>query len=367
MTVFRYKQPRDIKDEFTKFVNNLFKLNTSWVNEDVEVITLTGDNSPNAYEQYPWDTENYPIVVLFSEGSTDDRWALDERISDYREFLRIGSIPQDYVTLGVNPIAAGVRPQLSAMSLKSIDLLVKNIGPYEEPITVKLWSTVSDAPDTLLASGSISGQTTRGIEWLHTQLFPVCTLVKDTSYFLSAEAASGSYYWFIDNDVNTAITPYVRHATFDGTTWTSGSSQTPIAKVYGPTVRRLGGGIYSTIRMFVEAKDLATSQKITDLLFVYIHLAKHSNLGRREKLSDANVTSMDLDFVSDLSDKGIYIIDVNKGAETVRIRGNDRLFSIDLSLTCYSSWSEDFVLPVIEDIDITPDIESVQIVLNKYT
>lgn len=371
-----YKQPRNIKHSFVQFVNKIFSLNSQWLNEDVEVVELTEDNSPDAFEQYPWDNEKYPLVVLFSDGSTDDRWAIDERIADHREYLELGSVARSYVQLGpfspsnsgLDAQAVGMQPLISSMILKSVDLLMKYTGPYEEAITIKIWEASGDLPGTLLASGSIKGEITAGIEWLQTNIKPEITLAQNTKYFISAQAPSGSYQWFIDDDPNTSRTPYIRHAVFSGSTgaWSGVSSQSPIAKAHGPAVRRLGGGLNSTVRMFVEAKDLSTTQKITDLLFVYMHLAKHSNVGRREKLTEPNVTSMDLDFVSDLSDEGIYIIDVNKGAETVRTRGNDRLFSVDLSLTCYSSWSEDFVLPVIEDIGIEPDIESVIIVSNKY-
>jgi len=369
MPVLRYKQSRDIKRSFTDFVGKIFALNKQWVNEDVEVVTLTGDNSPAAFEQYPWDNEKYPLVVLFSEGSSDDHWGIDSSIANYREQMKIGVVPRSYITLGEQPIAAGIQPVQSSLILKSVDILVKNIGPYEEPITVKLWSSAAGVPDLPLASGSIKGKDTQGIEWLHTHLRPEITLVKSAEYFLSAQAEFGSYYWFTDTDVDSldGITPFIRYATFDGVDWSILTTETPIAKIYGPSVKRLGGGLNSSIRIFIESKDLSTTQKITDLLFVYLHLAKHSNLKRREKLTLPNVTAMEYDFVSDLTDEGIYIINVNKGAEAVRVRGNDRVFSVDVTISCYSSWTEDFTLPVIEDIDISPDIESVTIILNKYT
>jgi len=368
VSILRYKQSRDIKRSFTTFVGKIFALNKTWTNEAVEVVELTGDNSPAAFEQYPWDNEKYPLVVLFSEGSSDDHWAIDSNIGNYREQMMIGVVPHSYITLGAQPIAAGVKPVQSSLVLKSADLLVKNIGPYEEPIIVKLWSSATGSPNLPLASGSIKGKSTSGIEWVHAQLKPEITLSQSSEYFLSAQAYSGSYYWFVDTDVVSldGITPFIRQATFDGTNWSVLSTGTPIAKIYGPSVKRLGGGLNSSIRIFVEAKDLATTQKITDLLFVYLHLAKHSNLKRREKLTLPNVTSMEFDFVSDLTDEGIYIINVNKGPEAVRVRGNDRVFSVDVTVSCYSSWAEDFTLPVIEDIDISPDIESVNIILNKY-
>ena len=51
----RYNQPRSIKQNFTNFVNKIFNLNETWQNTGVEVVALLGDNSPEAFEQYPWN------------------------------------------------------------------------------------------------------------------------------------------------------------------------------------------------------------------------------------------------------------------------------------------------------------------------
>jgi len=353
--ILKSTQSRDIKKNFVSFINKIFALNNSWLKDDVELITLQGDNSPSAYEQYPWDNENYPIVVLSSEGATDDAWAIDSKISNYTETMKLGVTARTYETLSANPIAAAITPRRGNLSLRAVDLLVKNIGPYEEPIFVRLLSTTGGVPDTILASGSIAGKQTSGIKWLQTALYPRVVLQQDTTYALSAQAFSGSYYWFVDNIINTDSTPTPTKWAYNGVTWDTISDESPIAKVYGPTVRRLGGGLNTTLRIFIETKDLSTTQKIADLLFVYLHLARHSNVMRSEQLDSPNVTNTNYDFVSNLSDEGIYILKVNKGAETVRDRGNDRLFSIDLALSCYSNWTEDFTLPVLEDIDIDPD------------
>jgi hypothetical protein len=353
----RYHQPRSIKHNFTNFINKIFTLNKSWQNADVEVIALSGDNSPFASEQYPWHKEKYPLVVLFAEGSTDDHWAIDSRIGHYWETLKIGSRPRDTIKLSnTSMVAFGVKAEEEGMTLRSVDLALQYIGPYENDIIVKLWNESGNVPGTLLASGSISGKAFRTMEWVATSLRPTIALVKNTNYFVSAHTSGSlgdSYNLMIDTAPDTEITPFIRLLTGTSGSWTSIANSTVFARVNGPVYYRVGGGLDSTIRVFVESKDLATTQKIVDLLFVYFHLAKHSNPQRREKMgASANTTGMNYDFVSDLTDNGIYIQSVNKGAESVRTRGNDRLFSIDLSLSVYSNWVEDFILPVLEDIDI---------------
>jgi len=353
----QYKQPRNIKKHFVDFINKVFSLNKEWENVEVEVIELKDDNAPDAFEQYPWDNEEYPRIAVFSNGSDDDHWAIDSRIGDYWTTLYIGDRARDYVVLGRNPIAFGIKSVNDPLVLRSVDIAAMYKGPYEEDITIKLWSTTANGllPNTLLASGSISGKSLTRMEWMTTSLTPTITLTADTNYFISAEASSGSYYLMLDNDPSVNTTPFIRYATYLNGNWTGIGTKTALARVNGPVYRRLGGGQENSIRVFIEAKDLSTTQKISDLLYVYFHLIKHSNLTRKAKMTYPNTTGMNYDFVSDLTDEGIYIINVNKGAESVRPRGNDRLFSIELSLSCYSNWTEDFELPELKDFDIDVD------------
>jgi len=349
----KYNQPRDIKKVFAVFLNKIFSLNEKWFNEDIEVVSLSGQNSPNVFEQYPWNKEKYPLVVVFAEGSSDDQWAIDSRIGNYWTSLLIGQTPRSYVEL-LNPIAFGVTPGVYPLTLRSVDLAVQYKGPYEEDITVKLWSISGSYPNQVLASGSIKGKSSTQMEWATTIMYPQSTVLeKGINYFISVETEDGSYYLMLDTDVDASITPWARYTVSGSSGWsTIDATKTALARVNGPVFYRIGGGQENRIRIFVESKDLPTTQKITELIYLYLHLIKHSNPQRKVKMDAPNESGMDYDFVSDLTDQGIYIIDVDKGSETVRNRGNDRLFSIDLIITCYGSWVEDFSLPTLDDINI---------------
>ncbi len=359
----QYQQPRGIKQNFTNFINKIFTLNKNWQNTDVEIISLSGDNSPAAFEQYPWNKEKYPLIVLFAEGTTDDHWAIDSRIGHYWDTLQIGAKPSDTIALSnTSMVAFGVKTPEFDMPLRSVDLALKYTGPYENDIVVQLRNNSSGEPGAILASGSISGKEFSISEWATTSLFPIVTLVKDINYFVSIHTSGSlgnSYNLMLDDEPTTEITPFIQLSTGTVGSWVSVTDKTVFARVNGPVFYRVGGGIDNTIRIFVESKDLATVQKIADLLFVYFHLAKHSNPQRKAKMgSNVNETGMNYDFMSDLTDEGIYNIDVDTGGESVRVRGNDRLFSIDLTLSVYSNWVEDFKLPTLEDINTDDNLSS---------
>jgi hypothetical protein len=352
----KYQQPRNIKQVFTTLFNKIFSLNSSWLNHEVEVITLSEDNSPQAFEQYPWNNEKYPLIVLFSEGVTDDHWAIDSRVGYFMDTLCIGKVPRNYLTLSSTPVAFGVRSNDIDLTFRQVEIAAQNIGPYEEDIVVKIWNSVSGSsgytPNTVISSGSISGNADRNMNWLSTGVKPAIILSANTNYFISVQAG-GSYYLMLDTLPTLADTSFISYTTSGSIGWSiPDTTKTVLARVNGPVYHRMGGGLKSRLRVFVESKDLPTTQKITDLLFVYLHLLKHSDPTKKIKMPITNETAMSFDFASDLTDEGIYILDVNKGSETVRNRGNDRLFSIDLTINCYSSWSEDFGLPTLEDIGL---------------
>lgn len=352
----RYNQPRNIKDYFVTLINKIFSLNSEWVNSTIEVIELSGENIPQAVEQYPWDTENYPIVVLASGGVQDDPWAIDSKIGTYQESLHIGSIPREIQVLSQYPKAFGVYASDTNMLIRSVAIPLQYVGPYEEAVTVKIWSAAGGDPFEVLASGSMQGTEFTGTKWFTTGISPRTILTHSTNYFVSLECASGSYQMFLDTSPSETVTPFISLSAWDGASWTTNATQTGLARVNGPAHRRLGGGSYCPIRVFIEAKDLATTQQISDLLYVYLHVIKHSNVKRGVQLPSPNQTRTLYDFVSSLTDEGIYIIDVSKGPEAVRNRGNDRLFSIEIALNCYSFWTEDFDLSVLESFDL--DIDS---------
>ncbi|MEA3342177.1 MAG: choice-of-anchor R domain-containing protein, partial [Chloroflexota bacterium] len=302
----KYQQPRSIKQNFTSFINKIFTLNSNWKNTDVEIVSLSGNNSPRAFEQYPWDAEKYPLVVLFAGTTSDAHWAIDSRIGNYWNILKIGSRPDDTIALSNDSMVAfGVKSIEYDMPLRSVDLALQYIGPYENDIIVQLWNASGGEPGTALASGSIAGKEFRTMEWATTSLYPIVTLDKDTDYFISVHtdgALGNSYNLMIDNNPNGDITPFIQFSTGVSGNWTSVQNKTIFARVNGPVYHRVGGGLDSDIRVFIESKDLATTQKIADLLFVYFHLTKHSNPQRKEKMGvQVNSTGMNYDFVSDLT------------------------------------------------------------------
>ena len=63
---------------------------------------------------------------------------------------------------------------------------------------------------------------------------------------------------------------------------------------------------------------------------------------RQEAISSPPTMNIDFDAMSDMTEAGIRVVNISKGAESVRERGNDMIFSITLNIETYAFWQEDF-------------------------
>jgi hypothetical protein len=349
-------QERDIKAYLANFLQKIFAQNSSWLNYDVELITLTDNNAPNVFEQYPWDAEHYPIVALTGMGASSEQWGIDGYISARGLTNFVGTRANSFVSFAGSKIAFGFQmPADVSYTMRNIEIMAKYAGELEEPITVELCSasgTTTLIPGTVLSTGTLKVNAFDGLKWLQAKLLPNIVLAAGTKYFVTLNTAA-AYPLMMDTTPDAAVTPFVSFTEYTNGAWTEPDlTKTVLAKVNGPVYTQLGGGISSNFSIYIEAKDLSTVQKIANLIYMYLFLARHSNLARPNTVPNLPATSMDYSFMSDLTEAGIYVINVDKGAEGVRNRGNDRIFNITITAHCYSQWSEDYTLPELSGIHI---------------
>ena len=183
--MMQYAQNRDIKKRLVKYLRIVYKLNSEWLNEDLEVISLSNDNSPQVYEQYPWSDEKYPIVVINSLGGSQDDWALDSFIGNSWRDYRIGSVPRTYEILDTSKdIALGIKVSDYDFKIRNIGFALKYNVESDYDIDVNLMSAVNGNPDTIIASGSIDATDVNNkLQWCSVELRPQSTLNKNTEYF----------------------------------------------------------------------------------------------------------------------------------------------------------------------------------------
>ncbi len=353
-----YVQHRDIKKQLVKYLRMMFKMYTSWLNEGLEFVALTDSNSPEVHEQYPWNNENYPILVIGGVGGSEDDWAIDSHITTGFKFLQIGQAARDYSVLGSSDVVAfGVKSKINNFKVRTVGVGIKLTDQSSDyDLAMTLMSSSAGSPTTEIASGSISSydlNTSRVSDFVFTELIPEVTLQSNEAYFVKLNLTNGNYgsYYLLEDNAPTSRTSFPRTAVSGSSVWSVVSGSTPLAAIQGPMNKFLGGGINASFSIYIEAKDLASAQKISELTFVYLKLLRHVGLRRTEMMDFPTTTRTEFIRMSNEARMGLHIVRVDKGSEAVRERGNDRIFSIPLNVECYGMWSEEFELPTLLDID----------------
>jgi hypothetical protein len=352
----KYTQLRDVKHSIVDHLRKMFAMNTTWINDGLEVIELDEGNSPKIEEQFPFEAENYAIVVVAGASTTPDEWAIDNLITDAYQTKWAGIRSISYETMdNTNQFAYGIQ-FTEDVPIRNISIALKQNKNFAEPIDVCLYGSGSYGLGTTLSSGSIKGfEGNKDITWGTTELTPEYTLIKNTPYFIGLQLAPtryGSYYLMTDNVLTGTDNSYNILGISGSNGWNFTENVSPVSIIEGPVYRLLGGGLNITFSVLIEAKDLSTVQKISELCFVYLTLLRYGKLQRESLMDNPNQTRIEYNREDNMLGEGIGIVSIEKGAESVRERGNDRIFSVTLSVACYGRWSEEFTLPTIKEIDL---------------
>lgn len=354
----KYLQTQDIIKYFVESLRKVFATNNTWVNEDQEVVEITEGNIPKIYDHQPREPEDYPIVVIVGAGGPLDHWALDDFVDNVWIVERLGSVPDAYEVLGNGYSQAfGVKVS-DDLKLRSVGIALKYADKLNDDIAVSLSLASASAPGVTIASGKIAAFEDTDFVWKWVELEPQPTLIADQLYYIKLEA-SGSCVYYVerdtDPDIGLTLYPYWANQ-YNSGAWNISSSSTLFAVVQGPVNKRLGGGIQASLSLTVEAKDIHTMHSIEDIIFIYLNMFRHSNLKRSDAITYPPTINTELDDLSNMTEAGIRIMTISKTAESVRERGNDRIFSITFNIETYSFWYEDFekdtlkkVFPTIEN------------------
>jgi len=356
----KYVLNRNVKQRLIKYLQYAFIINKTWLNTDIEVVDFSsGSISPTIDEHYPWDAEKYPIVAVAGTGTTEDKWAIDDYAGNDWDVLKFGSEANSYSILD-NSVKLGCKivDTSDTFKIRDVQVALKQYSSCDYDVYVELYSASGSLPDTCLASGSISSEDLAVFSsswgWGASELWPEVTLEKNDTYFLMLSLYNGhygKYYAMVDSSPNSDITPEpLLLSSGSSTGWTTYSGSTLLSYLEGPVSHVIGGGSFVNYSLFIEAKELGTVQKISELASIYLNLLKYANIQVPGKLDYPNATNTEYTRMGKLSDLGIYLFSVSAGSEGVRERGNDRLFSIVLNVQGYGNWAETFEMPTLLDI-----------------
>ena len=350
----RYLQTKDIVHYLVESLRKVFATNNTWLNEDQEVVEITGANIPTVYDHQPREPEKYPIVVIEGTGGSVDYWGIDDFVDKIWISEKLGSVPRSYELLG-NDCKQAIGIQVDDfLKLRDIAIAIGFKERLNGDINVNFSSASANVPGITISSGTINAFEDRDLLWKYIELNPPIVLAPNQLYYAELEAPDDCVYYIgKDTSPDLTLTPHPYHAVKYGSgSWNVSSSSTLLAIIQGPVYNRLGGGIQVNLSLRVEAKDIWTMHSIEDIIFMYLNMLKHSNLKRKQAIVYPPVLNVELQNLSELTEKGIHLINIVKGSEDVRERGNDRIFSVAFSIELYSLWQEDFEIITLKQITL---------------
>jgi hypothetical protein len=336
----------------TNYLRRVFRYNSQWVNLGVEIVQFSSGSEQLVFEQFYNENEKYPVITLGSNGGSITPFGFNDFLTTGADSVEIiGNRNLSMVILSSNaPVAFSLTDNLLTKTLGNISLkgAWSQTGGGGDDITVNLYKDYLTTP-ILVASGSLSGITEITFQDMETELFPTITLDQQ-DYWIELQVASGSdYYIGIDT---TRTTKYISGT---GSIQSTGSV---VGFVRFPSSLTFGG-LYECNMVFrcMSKNQTAQAYDLSELIIQYLSLGKHAVISRE---SDA-IDGMELPTISysnssgTLSVAGINIKDIRIGAVENRRRGEkDLIFTVPISLTVMTEWSQQFNANYLKDTTAIP-------------
>ncbi|MCK9428837.1 MAG: hypothetical protein M0R17_02350 [Candidatus Omnitrophica bacterium] len=337
--------------KLTDYFRRIFRYNSQWTNLGVEIVQLSSGSEQLVFEQFFNENERYPVVTVGSNGGSITPFGFNDYVSSENESLKYFGQRNLAVAILSNesPITFSLPDTLLNETSKTLSITAAwtGIGSGGDDITATVYKNYTTNP-VAVASGSIIGTTELSFQNLETELFP-SVILDQQDYWVNLQTSSGSsYYVGIDN---TKLTKYIsRSGSVEASGSVVGFSRLPINLTYG--------GMYEGTITFrcMSKNQIAQAYDLSELIAQYLFLGKHATLSREATAIDgmelpiANYSNL----LGTLAEAGINIKDVRVGSVENRRRGEkDLIFTVPITLTVMTEWSQQFNANYFKDITTT--------------
>jgi len=340
-----YRFATQIQHEVVEYLKRVLKRQTSWTNVDFGQVDISFGETHRAhvYENYYREREEYPVVVISVGPATSNVLSLSDCLPNVVDEQSLGVDFDDYGVIGGsgNKMWATNFTSDSARNLKSATFTLASDGGIQGDILVSLVSGSGNLPDsTILTSGSIKGfsETAPGLR--RVDFDSIKGLEKDFSGWLTLQSdALSPYKLYLASGSGSNIA-------YNTGSWILDNAKTPIGAIQGATYQRLGGGVESNLTIDTAAKDEATAKDLADTVAMYLLLS------RQTKLLRSGTDQTDIKHTGWLAEKGIYLSDISFGGVTVRKRGDQNIFVVNIGARCWGHWYQDYSTETLKEIEV---------------
>jgi len=305
-----------------------------------------------AFEQFFEENEKYPIITVGNSGGNFTSAAFNDVIDIYdQDTVDFGDRSQKIVIISdTQVLKVQVPTEAYDETIRGVQTEVAwtGVGSGGDDITVELYSDYQTSP-TLVASASLPGTTSTGVDRLFGEFNPYVAL-DGSDYWVTYQTSSGSsYYICVDTDATTQYKYDLSGVETDATGSINGSLILPV-------VLRMGTNYEGTMTVRCSSKnDSKSASDLAELIVQYFTLAKHAQISRQSTATNGMLPVMlnsSLE-ASEFTKKGIYIRSIRQGAMENRKRGeNDNIFTFSVTIDVFTEWHQDYSAESIKEITI---------------
>lgn len=322
-------------EEFIKVLRKIFRYNSTWDNEEIEIIQFQSGSSQLVFEQFFEENEKYPIITVYGMGGSYMNDSIDDFVSnsDVQELAMLGdrSLAFEMVT-SENPVSFKM-PKLKRSFLAGFYLsyMWDGSGLGGDDFSYALTRGTGSA-QVILASGSMPGKDV---------MYPDVTYI----IFDAPQEMDPKYDHTLniigvpDSNYSIMIDPQFPLSYSTPTQEASGSF---VGGLLQPPAYSLGGRFEGTITIRVMAKNSsAITRNLGEIITTRILLLKQAQYNRASSADQAS-SVFAADVTAEWRAKGITIRGVRTGTLEMRKRGiNDLIFTYPISVDITTHWAVD--------------------------
>jgi hypothetical protein len=333
------------------YLRRIFSYNKEWANKDIEFVKFEEKDESTVYEQFAHTNEKYPAITIGMGGGTFQSTGFNDLVK---------SVTDDIVQLGITKASASLindiwslkskLPPLDGVTLRGLELesAWNGIGTGGDNIDVKIYKNYQTASASIVASASISGHTSRNFVSKYAEFSPQVTLDTSTYHLVFESTADSPYYLCTDPNI---LNAYL-YNNLGSDIQASGSV---VTNLYLPAFLRIGGNFKgSLVIRAMDKNDTKTPYTLSELISIYLTLAKHAQINRHSTAIDGmSLSQIDNTYIAEFMSKGIFIDQIRIGTLETRKRSDkENIYTVSVTVDFLTEWFQDFPADTITDINV---------------
>lgn len=343
-----------------RYIHRALQYQASWVNNGVEIVELPEGEKDIVFNRFLFETEKYPCIIMAAGSAEPQAIGIGDYIESTSPIKVQWTTAEDSKGLQWGSDIAGVETRINTGELTKVASLdfsfYRPPGLGVDPVRVFVELSWEESGPfnggPTLASGTGTIYPHSSPQDINIPLNTEIVIDPERQYTVRIsieESLSSSSCYLLHSSGTGSYGEGAGSSTIPGKVLFQGVAA---KNVRGISQKILGGYNNIPLSATVVAKDVDTSRKIADVVFLYFAALKQADLLR------GSTTGLNLELVtsSEFSRAGIYVVQNPRIDSSERKRSQENLYLTTVTVSLLCPWRIGFLLPLLRELDV--DISS---------